>query len=134
MFITDYLFGGMKKDDYSVLPISVKNLSVLLKEKSIEDYKDFLDGKKRVKKEEPKETKADQPKAPKETPKTEKPKTEKPKTEKPQTGKPQTGSFNKLGNNSGNTKLLEGIGKKQNPDNPDKKEKEKYKPDKNKRP
>ena len=126
MFLTDYLFGGMKKDDYSVLPISVKNLAVLLKEKSIEDYKDFLDGKKRVKKEEPKETKAEQPKAPKETPKTEKPKTEKPKTEKP-----QTGSFNKLGNNSGNIQLPDDIKKKQELN---KREEKKDKPDKNKRP
>ena len=49
MFITDYLFGGMNKEDYSVLPISVNNFAIFLKEKSVEDYKAFLEGKKPVK-------------------------------------------------------------------------------------
>lgn len=80
MFITDYLFGGMNKDDYSVLPISVKNYAIFLKEKSVEDYKAFLEGKKRVKpakQEEP--NKADKPSQKEQPSKTEKPK----KTEKP---------------------------------------------------
>ena len=42
MFITDYIFGGMDKDQYSVLPISVGNYSVFLQEKQVEEYKSFL--------------------------------------------------------------------------------------------
>ena len=43
MFLTDYIFGGMNKNAYSVLPISVDNFSVLCNEKSIDNYKTFLE-------------------------------------------------------------------------------------------
>ena len=42
MFITDYIFGGMDKSQYSVLPISVANYSVFLQEKQVEEYNAFL--------------------------------------------------------------------------------------------
>ena len=42
MFISDYIFGGMDKSQYSVLPISVSNYGVFLQEKQVEDYKAFL--------------------------------------------------------------------------------------------
>ena len=42
MFITDYIFGGIDKNDYSVLPISMKNYGIFLKEKVVDDYKAFL--------------------------------------------------------------------------------------------
>ena len=43
MFLTDYIFGGMAKDSYSVLPVSVKNYPVFFKEKKLDEYKAFLD-------------------------------------------------------------------------------------------
>ena len=43
MFITDYIFGGIDKSDYSVLPISIKNYGIFLKEKVVDDYKSFLE-------------------------------------------------------------------------------------------
>lgn len=43
MFLTDYIFGGMAKDSYSVLPVSVKNYPVFFKEKKLEEYKAFLE-------------------------------------------------------------------------------------------
>ncbi|MCR5013515.1 MAG: tetratricopeptide repeat protein [Bacteroidales bacterium] len=42
MFITDYVFGGIDKSMYSVLPISVANYSTLFKEKKLVDYIAFL--------------------------------------------------------------------------------------------
>ena len=42
MFITDYIFGGIKETDYSVLPISAGNYATFLKEKLLDDYKSFL--------------------------------------------------------------------------------------------
>lgn len=43
MFLTDYIFGGMDKTSYSVLPVSIKNYPVLFKEKKLDEYKAFLD-------------------------------------------------------------------------------------------
>ena len=43
MFLTDYLFGGFNEDAYSVVPISLNNYATFFKEKSVEDYKNFLD-------------------------------------------------------------------------------------------
>ncbi|MCR5645295.1 MAG: hypothetical protein K6F96_02730 [Bacteroidales bacterium] len=43
MFISDYIFGGIAKSDYSVVPISVGNYTIFLKEKQIDAYKAFLD-------------------------------------------------------------------------------------------
>ncbi len=43
MFITDYVFGGIDKADYAVLPISAGNFSVFLQEKKVDDYKTFLE-------------------------------------------------------------------------------------------
>ena len=42
MFLSDYIFGGMDKNSYSVLPISTANLSVFLKEKKVGSYVVFL--------------------------------------------------------------------------------------------
>lgn len=43
MFITDYIFGGMDKESYSVVPISTSNFAIFNKEKKIDEYKTFLD-------------------------------------------------------------------------------------------
>ena len=132
MFITDYLFGGMNKDDYAVLPISVSNLAVLLKEKSVEDYKAFLEGKKPVKK-----PKVEEPeKKPKED-KTEKPKSDNPEKPNKPTKPTKTGKENlmkeKMG---GGIKLPDNLDKKEKPEKPDNPEKpdKPDKPDKLKKP
>ena len=118
MFITDYLFGGMNKEDYSVLPISVSNFAILLKEKSVEDYKAFLEGKKRVKPEKPK---IDNPEKADKTAKPDK-KGKQDKPGKPEKNvKPDGKNNNKL--NSGNLKLPDKLGKPDKKEDPDKKEK-----------
>lgn len=43
MYLTDYIFGGMDKNIYSVLPISVSNFTIYCQEKKIEDYKTFIE-------------------------------------------------------------------------------------------
>ena len=43
MFLTDYIFGGIDKNTYSVVPISTGNFSTFNKEKKIDEYKTFLD-------------------------------------------------------------------------------------------
>lgn len=43
MFLTDYIFGGMDKNNYSVLPVSLGNFGEFCKQKSIEAYKAFLE-------------------------------------------------------------------------------------------
>ena len=43
MFLTDYIFGGIEKNTYWVLPVSVNNFGVYCKEKKIEEYKTFLE-------------------------------------------------------------------------------------------
>lgn len=43
MFLSDYIFGGIDKNDYSVLPISVGNYSIFLQEKKVDEYKAFLE-------------------------------------------------------------------------------------------
>lgn len=44
MYLTDYIFGGMDKNTYWVLPVSVGNFGIYCKEKNIEDYKSFIEG------------------------------------------------------------------------------------------
>jgi tetratricopeptide (TPR) repeat protein len=44
MYLTDYIFGGMDKSSYWVLPVSVGNFGIYCKEKKIEDYKSFIEG------------------------------------------------------------------------------------------
>lgn len=44
MSLSDYLFGGMEKDSYSVLPISVKNYAIFYQEKDVDGYKSYLNG------------------------------------------------------------------------------------------
>ena len=44
MMLSDYLFGGIDKDSFSVLPISVSNYAVFYKEKDLVVYKGFLNG------------------------------------------------------------------------------------------
>ena len=44
MSLSDYLFGGMDKESYSVLPISLKNYPIFYQEKDVEGYKAFLNG------------------------------------------------------------------------------------------
>ena len=43
MFLTDYVFGGLDKNEYSVLPVSIDNYSVFYKEKKVDEYKAFLE-------------------------------------------------------------------------------------------
>lgn len=43
MYLSDYIFGGMDKATYSVLPISVSNFSVFCQEKKVDEYKTFLE-------------------------------------------------------------------------------------------
>ena len=42
MFPTDYVFGGIDRNDFSVLPISVANYAIFFKEKKLVDYVAFL--------------------------------------------------------------------------------------------
>ena len=42
MFLTDYVFGGIDRNDFSVLPISVANYAIFFKEKKLVDYVAFL--------------------------------------------------------------------------------------------
>lgn len=44
MMLSDYLFGGMDKDSFSVLPISVSNYAIFYREKDLDVYKGFLNG------------------------------------------------------------------------------------------
>lgn len=41
MFITDYIFGGIDKENYKVLIISVSNYPIFYQEKNVEEYLDF---------------------------------------------------------------------------------------------
>jgi len=40
---TDYVFGGMNKEEYHVYPVSIKNYPVFYQNKDIEEYKQFYD-------------------------------------------------------------------------------------------
>ena len=43
MYLTDYIFGGMDKSAYWVLPISVSNFGIYCKEKKVDEYKAFFE-------------------------------------------------------------------------------------------
>ena len=43
LFLTDYVFGGLDKTRYWVLPVSVDNYAPFYKEKKIDEYKAFLE-------------------------------------------------------------------------------------------
>ena len=43
LFLTDYVFGGLDKADYSVLPISSKNYPVLYQAKDLDEYEQFME-------------------------------------------------------------------------------------------
>ena len=43
MYLNDYIFGGMDKSTYWVLPVSVGNFGIYCKEKKIEEYKSFIE-------------------------------------------------------------------------------------------
>ena len=43
MFLSDYLFGGLDKSSYWVLPVSSDNYGTFYKEKNIDEYKAFLE-------------------------------------------------------------------------------------------
>lgn len=43
MYLTDYIFGGIDKNTYWVLPVSVSNFGIFCREKKIEDYKTFFE-------------------------------------------------------------------------------------------
>ena len=43
MYLTDYIFGGMDKTTYWVLPISISNFGIYCQEKNTEDYKTFYE-------------------------------------------------------------------------------------------
>ena len=42
MFLTDYLFGGIKEDQYKVLLISKSNYPIFFKNKNVEEYIEFF--------------------------------------------------------------------------------------------
>ena len=42
MFLSDYLFGGIKEDQYKVLLISKSNYPILFKNKNVEEYIEFF--------------------------------------------------------------------------------------------
>lgn len=44
MMLSDYLFGGMDKESFSVLPISTKNYATFYQDKDLDEYKGFLNG------------------------------------------------------------------------------------------
>lgn len=46
MFLTDYVFGGIAAETYTILPISSKNYPVFYQAKNVEEYKTFLDNNK----------------------------------------------------------------------------------------
>ena len=43
LFLTDYVFGGLSKLDYTVLPISSKNYPVFYQAKDLDEYVQFMD-------------------------------------------------------------------------------------------
>ena len=43
MFLTDYVFGGLDKTQYWVLPVSVDNYGAFYNEKKVDEYKAFLE-------------------------------------------------------------------------------------------
>ena len=43
IFLTDYVFGGMNKETYSVYPISVKNYPIFYQSKDLGEYIEFLE-------------------------------------------------------------------------------------------
>lgn len=45
MFLTDYLFGGIKEDQYQVLLISKDNYPIFYKNKNVEEYLEFWNNK-----------------------------------------------------------------------------------------
>lgn len=46
MFITDYLFGGIREDQYKVLLISKDNYPIFFSNKNVDEYIDFWNNKK----------------------------------------------------------------------------------------
>ena len=46
LFLSDYVFGGIEKSNYSVLPISVKNYPVFYQAKDLDEYMQFLKSNK----------------------------------------------------------------------------------------
>ena len=45
MQISDYVFGGIDKSKYSLIPISIKNYPVFYQSKDFEEYKNFIESK-----------------------------------------------------------------------------------------
>ncbi|MBR4837404.1 MAG: tetratricopeptide repeat protein [Bacteroidales bacterium] len=41
LFLTDYVFGGIEKDDYTVLEVSVSNYPIFYQQKNVEEYLEF---------------------------------------------------------------------------------------------
>ncbi|MBQ6770398.1 MAG: tetratricopeptide repeat protein [Bacteroidales bacterium] len=46
LFLNDYVFGGISKEDYKVLPISGKNYPILYQSKDLEEYMKYMESKK----------------------------------------------------------------------------------------
>jgi hypothetical protein len=42
LFLSDYVFGGIDKEQYSVLPISIKNYPAFYQAKDLEEYQQFI--------------------------------------------------------------------------------------------
>ena len=47
LFITDYVFGGIDKAKYKIIPISVKNYPVFYQSKDVEEYNTFFESNKK---------------------------------------------------------------------------------------
>jgi hypothetical protein len=43
MFINDYVFGGIDKTKYTIIPISIKNYPIFYQSKDLEEYNTFIE-------------------------------------------------------------------------------------------
>ena len=43
MQISDYVFGGIDKTKYDLIPISIKNYPVFYQSKDLDEYKNFIE-------------------------------------------------------------------------------------------
>ena len=46
LFLTDYVFGGIDKANYTVTPISIKNYPVYYQSKNLDEYIQFIESNK----------------------------------------------------------------------------------------
>ena len=43
MFVSDYVFGGIDKMKYTIIPISIKNYPIFYQSKDLEEYNTFIE-------------------------------------------------------------------------------------------